>query len=436
MQKYKEGIRFLISLFYWDVVMTESLKLKLLKNAGWLFSAEVISKLLAYGVIVILSRTLGPEGLGQYSFIFYYVGLLGIFSDLGVSYYFMREVARDRSKADKLLPDVLGLKIVLALVNFVVIVVLTLFLPKPRWIKALILLVGAEAVLTWVSYVFVNLMYAHEVTKYEAIARTVERLWAFFVGGIVLYLYRSLSPFILALLIGYIIRELLRMKWGVRYVKNINIWFNPQIWLSILKKSYPFWLIGLFTMIYYRTDMVMLSLMRGDYETGIYRAAYTLIEVSLFVPSIVVSTMMPSIARLWEQDMKTLSALFKRSLQMLTVVGVFGLSGYFVFARLGIIIVFGEDFLASVPVLRILSFAIPFMFLNSLFGSFLNATGKELIFTKITGVTALLNVLLNYILILNYGAEGAAIATLCTQGLALILSALSVKNTFKQTTFK
>lgn len=121
---------------------------------------------------------------------------------------------------------------------------------------------------------------------------------------------------------------------------------------------------------------------------------------------------------------------------MLTVVGVFGLSGYFVFARLGIIIVFGEDFLASVPVLRILSFAIPFMFLNSLFGSFLNATGKELIFTKITGVTALLNVLLNYILILNYGAEGAAIATLCTQGLALILSALSVKNTFKQTTFK
>lgn len=34
--------------------MTESLKLRLIKNAGWLFGAEVISKLLAYGVIVIL----------------------------------------------------------------------------------------------------------------------------------------------------------------------------------------------------------------------------------------------------------------------------------------------------------------------------------------------------------------------------------------------
>ncbi len=112
--------------------MADSLKSKLIKNAGWLFGAEIISKLLAYGVIVILSRTLGPEGLGQYSFIFYYVGLLGIFSDLGVSYYFMREVARDRSKADELLPGVLGLKVVLALVNFIIIIALTFILPKPR----------------------------------------------------------------------------------------------------------------------------------------------------------------------------------------------------------------------------------------------------------------------------------------------------------------
>ncbi|AAL81478.1 flippase [Pyrococcus furiosus DSM 3638] len=416
--------------------MTESLKLKLIKNAAWLFSADVISKLLAYGVIVILSRTLGPEGLGQYSFIFYYVGLLSIFSDFGVSYYFMREVARDRNKAEELLPDILGLKIVLALVNFGVIAVLTVFLPKPIWMKVLILLVGAEAVLMWVSYVFVNLMYAHEVTKYEAIARTIERVWAFFVGGAVLYLYKSLSPFIIALLVGYTIRESLRVKWGSNFIKNVKIYFRPKMWIFLLKKSYPFWLIGIFTMIYYRTDMVMLSLMKGDYETGIYRVAYTLIEVSLFVPNIVVSTTMPSMARLWKEDRRTLNTLLKRSIQMLVGLGVLALAGYYIFARLGILIIFGKKFLTSVPVLRILAFAVPFMFLSSLFGSFLNATGNELVFTKITGLTALLNVLLNYVLILNYGAEGAAIATVCTQGLAVLFSIFSVKNTFKQESYQ
>lgn len=301
-------------------------------------------------MIVILSRTLGPEGLGQYSFIFYYVGLLGIFSDLGVSYYFMREVARDRSKADELLPGVLGLKVVLALVNFIIIIALTFILPKPRGgIKALIVIVGgAEAMFTWVSLVFVRLMYAYEVTKYEAIARTVERIWAFFVGGTVLYFYKRLPLFIIMLLIGYIIRDSMRTVWGgARFVNRISIRFKPQIWIYLLKKSYPFWLIGFFSLIYYRTDMVMLSLMKGDYETGIYRAAYTLVEVSLFVPGIVISITMPSMARLHIEDQKTLELLFKKSFQMLLGLGISGAVGYYAFSGFGIRTVFGEEFLRA-----------------------------------------------------------------------------------------
>lgn len=412
--------------------MKESLKLRLIKNAGWLFSAEVVSKLLGYGVIVILSRTLGPEGLGQYSFIFYYVSLLGIFADFGVNYYLMREVARDKKKLNELLPDVLGFKIILAIFNFLVIVGITFFLPKPDWMKALIILVGAEAMLTWISWAFVNITYAHEVTKYEAIARAVERFWAFFVGGMVLYAFKSLSPFIIALLVGYTIRELLRVKWGAQFVGELKIRFKPEIWKSLLKKSYPFWLIGLFTLIYYRTDMVMLSLLREDYETGIYRAAYTLIEVSLFIPGIVVSTAMPSMARLWKEDRETLNVLFKKSFQMLVLLGVGGLTGYYIFARLGILIVFGQEFLPSVPILRILAFSVPSMFLNSLFGSYMNATGRELTFTKITGFTALFNVVLNYFLILQYGPEGAAIATVVSQGIVSVLSYCNLHNSCRK----
>ena len=399
------------------------LKNRLMRNAGWLLGAEIISKLLSYGLVVLLSRTLGPDGLGQYSFIFYYVGLLGIFSDLGVGFYFMREVARDRDKLRELLPDVLGFKIILAFINFGIIVLITLFLPKPGWIKLLIVLAGAEAMLTWISLVFVRIIYAFEITKYEALARTVERFWAFFVGGAVLWHFGELSPFVLALLVGYTIRELLRIRWGLSFVPGkIVVRFHPAEWGNLLRKSYPFWLIGLFTLIYYRTDMVMLNLLRGDYETGIYRAAYTLIEVSLFIPNIVVSTTLPSMARLHREDRKTLGVLFRKSFQALLLLGLAGTAGYYLFAKLGILFVFGKKFLESIPVLRILAFVIPFMFMNSLLGSYMNATGRELTFTKITGFTALLNVVLNYVLMLHYGATGAAVATVMSQGVASVLS--------------
>jgi len=419
--------------------MTESLKTRLIKNAGWLFGAEIISKLLAYGIVVLISRTLGPDGLGQYSFIFYYVGLLGIFSDLGVGFYFMREIARDKSRLEELLPDVLGFKIVLAFINFMVIVGITVFLPKPEWMKLLIILAGAEAMLTWIAYVFVRIMYAHEVTKYEAIARTVERFWAFFVGGAVLYLFKSLSPFIIALLAGYTVRELLRIKWGLKFVDDVRVRFRPEVWKSLLKKSYPFWFIGLFTLIYYRTDMVMLSLLRGDYETGIYRAAYTLIEVSFVIPKIVFSTTIPSMAKLWEEDKKSLETLLRKSFQILGLIGILSIAGYYIFARFGILIIFGEKFLPSIPVLKILAFAVPFMFLNSLLGSYMNAIGKELMFTKITGCTAMINVILNYLLIPVYGPEGAAIATVISQGITLgniLLTHRSISNISSQEDIK
>lgn len=52
-------------------------------------------------------------------------------------------------------------------------------------------------------------------------------------------------------------------------------------------------------LIYYCIDMVMLSLMRGDYEIGIYWVVYILIEVFLFVLNIVVLMIMFLMVRLW-----------------------------------------------------------------------------------------------------------------------------------------
>ncbi|NJE27091.1 flippase, partial [Thermococcus sp. MV5] len=165
-----------------------------------------------------------------------------------------------------------------------------------------------------------------------------------------------------------------------------------------------------------------------DYETGIYRAAYMWIQVAMLVPNVVVPTTLPSMARLWKDDKKTLEILFRKSFQMLGLVGIVGAIGYYFLAEYGVLLVFGEKFASSIPVLKILSFALPFMFLNSLFGSFLNATGKELTFTKITGFTAILNVVLNYFLILHYGAVGAAVATVVSQGVGSLVNGFLLMN--------
>ncbi|RLF90671.1 flippase [Thermococci archaeon] len=395
--------------------MAKSLKWKLIENAGWLFIAEVLSKVLAYGIIVVMGRTLGPEGLGLYSFIFYYVGILGVFSDFGVNFYVTKEVSKDKNRLRDLVPVALGLKISLAFMNFVILAVITLFLPKPLWVKLLILGVGVEAILYWVATFFTGLMYAHEVTKYEAIARITERCWAFITGVPILYYLRSLRTFVEALVAGYVIRDTMRIYFTTKIAGFVRPKFKLKEWLGILRRSYPFWLINLFTMIYYQTDVVMLNLLRGNYETGLYRGAYMFIQVALLVPTVVIPTILPPMARLWEKDRRIVRTLFNKAYMTLLGLGIVSAGGLMAFPNLLISIFLGSKFLPSIPILKILGVAVPFMFLNSLIGSLMNATGKELEFTKIVGFTALLNVVLNYILISKYGASGAALATLVSQ---------------------
>ncbi|ASJ16035.1 peptide-binding protein [Thermococcus chitonophagus] len=401
--------------------MAKSLKWKLIENAGWLFVAELLSRVLAYGIIVVMGRTLGPEGLGLYSFIFYYVGILGIFSDFGINFYITKEVSKDKNRLHDLVPVALGLKIFLAFLNFIILAVVTFFLPKPLWVKLLILAVGAEAVLYWVSLFFSGIMYAHEVTKYESIVRIAERVWAFATGVPILYHLRSLKAFVGALIVGYAIRDSMRIYFTVKLAGFVRPEFRPREWLGIIRKSYPFWLINLFTMIYYQTDVVMLNLLRGNYETGIYRGAYMFVQVALLIPGIVIPTILPPMARLWEENKGTVRVLFNKAYLALLGLGILGAGGLVVFPNLLISIFLGSKFLPSIPVLKILGIAVPFMFLNSLIGSLMNATGKELEFTKIVGFTALLNVVLNYILIMKYGVSGAATATVISQAFVTIV---------------
>lgn len=78
--------------------------------------------------------------------------------------------------------------------------------------KVLIVFVGVEVVLGWIVYVFVNMMYVYEVIKYEVIVRIIERIWVFFIGGIVFYVCRFFLLFIIIFFIGYVLREFLRIK--------------------------------------------------------------------------------------------------------------------------------------------------------------------------------------------------------------------------------
>jgi len=407
-----------------------SLKNKLLVNAGWLFAGQTLQKVISYLIILLIGRTLGDVGLGQYSFIISFAGFVSYLSDFGINYYIMRELARNK-KNKELMNHALSFKVLLAVLDWFLLVFLALHLDKEYTVKIGIILYGSASVFSTIGLFFSSIMFAHEVTKYETISLLVERVLTLLIGGIVLLKWKDLFMFLIVLTINMFISNFLRIYFGSKFGKP-RFSFMPQKWIRVLTSSYLFWFIYIFSFIYYNTDIIMLGLMKTDDVVGWYKAGYFFIQAAMLVPAVVVNTALPSISRLWVEDKNTLRVLFNKAFQILGIFGILGSLGSFVLAPWLIKIFFGFQFSNSTVVLQILAWSMLPTFVNALYGSFLNGIGKEKEYTKIVGFSALLNVILNYILILTLSYKGAAIATVVTKWLSMLILSIKVYNVIRQ----
>jgi len=408
-----------------------SLKQRLIINASWLLVGQSLHKMISYLIILLISRTLGDVGLGQYSFVVSFTAFVSYLSDFGINYYLMRELARDKTKKN-LVSYALGFKLVLAIFDWLLMVSLAFTLNKDPIVKISIILYGLGAVLNTIGLLFTSVVFAHEVTKYETYSLVTERVMTLFIGGLILLSIKSLFAFFIVLTADAFLLNFLRIYFGSRYV-SFRPRFDLRKWLEILSKSYVFWFIYLFSFIYFNTDIIMLGLMKPDEVVGWYKGGYFFIQALMLVPYVVVNSTMPSVSRLWIEDRGALRLLFRKAFQLLFTIGILGAFGIYLGAPLLIKTFLGDKFYNSIAVLRVLAWVIPAMFLNSLYGSILNGIGLERTYTKIIGGTALLNVVLNYILITLFSYTGAAIATLITNWTATLILSIKVYNVLENT---
>jgi PST family polysaccharide transporter len=190
---------------------------------------------------------------------------------------------------------------------------------------------------------------------------------------------------------------------------------------ELLAESWPLMLSGLAIMLYIRTDQVMLTLMRGEHENGIYAAAQRLSEVLYFIPSALTVAANPALLRSHQASgaeyERRLTRLFSILVWIAIIVAlpVALLSGWITRT------LFGEAFRASGPVLALHVWAAPAVFLGVAQSNWFIAHGRQRGLLIRTVVGAFANILLNLFLIPRYGAMGAATATLLSQIVASIL---------------
>ena len=380
------------------------------KNTAYVGIAKVFENLISYFLIVLISRYLGAKGLGQYSFIFAFVGVFFIFSDWGLNYMMIKDLSRDFSKVNKYVSNIVTLKTILIVLSFVIYFITIFFIGKNE-ILITLLLAGLIQITTFLGRIFFNILRIKQQGKLISLTNLLERIIAIILGGLFLVLYKNLTAFVLCLLIAQLIRMSIVFICSKKYF-SYKFSLNWKFLKKLIKQGYPFLLVGVFATIYVQLDSIMLSFMKGDIVTGWYNAPYKLINILNIIPVILLTFGFPMFSKLYKENKKQLQKLLEKisyySLVLILpiVVGVMFLS----YRILEFIYKFGS--IESAQVFKILIVAELFVFLTTIFGQFIAACDKQKEFMKIAGIGAIINIILNFVLIPKYSLYGAGYATL------------------------
>ena len=99
------------------VKMKDAESLRVVKNTGIIMSGDIINKIITFFLTIFITRLLGVEEFGLFSFALGFGAIFVIFSDLGISNYLRREIARNKKQANAYVSNALLIKVWLSLLT-------------------------------------------------------------------------------------------------------------------------------------------------------------------------------------------------------------------------------------------------------------------------------------------------------------------------------
>ena len=249
------------------------------KNTSWLSFSQILTSICAFLWTILRARYLGVSDYGIVSFAISYTSLIGIFIDLGMSTYIIREIAKHKEMLFKYMNNILLFKFILAITIFFISGLILYFLGYSHLTILVSLIFTIEIIIISMTTFLNGIFQALEEVKHQAIGSILNS--GFLLIGILITIFFNFG--VLSIAIAYTIAYSIFFIYV--FLKIIQKFGMPQFELDlefikgVLIRSIPFGLTNFFYTIYFSIDIVMLSYLTGDYATGLYKSAYNIITV-------------------------------------------------------------------------------------------------------------------------------------------------------------
>ncbi len=403
---------------------------RIFRNFGYL----TIGKLLADGgtflFFLVLARTYGQEGIGQYSFAMALTGVLSVFADFGIQNLSIKNLSRYRDQVTNYYGRLLAVRLLLSAIVISLLLVLTALTSFPDEMKLLIILIGAYQVFFTLVEGFGAVFVAWEDMHITSLLEVSLRGTTALAGMVIVYwggsLLLAISPLpVLTILHGALGYHLLLRRCGALRISVTTAGVR-----QVLGEAFPYALYGLLDLFSSRVALLFVGFMLSATATGVFNVAYRFIVVLLFMPLFASLAIFPIASRLYVSSLEQLQELYRITLNVAIVLGLPMAGGIWLIAPRLIEVLYGLEFVESIVIVRWLAWLVPVVFLRYIMRVFLIACDRQETVTRSQFLVACVGGILHYWLIVEFGLQGAAAAMLLSELLLIGLLGYHLKALF------
>ena len=398
------------------------------KNSIMMVLYEVLCLLVPLIITPYISRTLGAEGVGIYSYTYSIVTYFVILVQLGIKLYGRREIAKvndNKKEYSKVFFELLYLEIAMFAIVSLLYSVFVFWVVRSETYRVALIIQYIEIVVALldISWLYFGL------EKFTAIVirNIVVRLAEIFLILTLIHSERDVYIYIV-IMAGCNLLGVLSMWLGIRS-KIIKVSVSK---IDIQRRILPLtrlFIPVLSTTLFSIVDKTIIGSFINTENVGYYENAYKIAKIPVVVITALGNVALPRVTKLIADGKERESRAFiGKSMSLIMGITVAISFGMFGIANVFIPLYLGDDFTAAIPLFKILSFMIVFIgWGNVLRTQYMLPKGYDTLYTKSVVYAAIINIAMSLVLVKPLGAFGVAIASLATELVICVYSTIKIR---------
>src|SRR5215203_3944121 len=290
-------------------------------------------------------------GYGKVALAFAFIQMLGVLADVGLLTVVVREISRDPASTDRLVGNALVLRLVLSLALLALAALASLTLSWDTQVRVAVLIAGVPFVLGLVNSALVAVLQARLRMDRAAVADVIGRAASFAALVLVVTLDAGFYAVVATAAVGAL--ATLLVTWAIVFREaRPRPRADREVWRRLLVLALPVGAALAVSELYFRLDMLLVSVFRPYDEVGLYALSYRMVELIGILPAIVMTSVFPLLSRYLQESRELAARTVDAAGDLFVAIGAPIAAGGLVVAPELVRLIGGDEFAGSAGPLR------------------------------------------------------------------------------------